>query len=69
MGHNKSSSKREVSNNTSLSQETWKISDKLSNHTPKGTKKKKQHPKSKLSVSKEIIKIKSEINEIETKTQ
>jgi len=68
MGHNKSSSKREVYNDTSLSQETWRISDKLSNHTPKETKKRK-HPKPKISISKEIIKIESEINEIETKTQ
>ena len=68
MGNNKCSSKREVYNDTSLSQETWKISDKLSHHTPKGTEK-RECSKPKVRISKEIIKIKSEINEIETKTQ
>ena len=37
MGCSESSSKREVYNNTILSQETRKISKKQSNHTPKGT--------------------------------
>ena len=39
MGFGKSSSKRKVYNDTSPSQETRKISNKLSNFTPKGTKK------------------------------
>ena len=39
MGFGKSSSKRKVYSDTSLPQETRKISNKWSNFTPKGTKK------------------------------
>ena len=38
MGCSKSSSKREIQSNTSLPQETRKISNKQSNLTPKGTR-------------------------------
>ena len=38
MGFSKSSSKREVYSNTSLPEETRKISNKQSNLTPKGTR-------------------------------
>ena len=38
MGCSKSSSKREVYSNTSIPQETRKISNKQSNLTPKGTR-------------------------------
>ena len=60
-----SSSKREVYSNTSLPQETRKISNKQSNLTPKGTEKEEQ-TKPKVSRRNEIIKIRAEINEIET---
>ena len=39
MGYSKSSSKREVYNNTNLPQETRKISNKQPNLKPKGTRK------------------------------
>ena len=39
MGHRKSSSKREVYSNTSLFQETRKISNKQHNRTHKGARK------------------------------
>ena len=64
MGCNKSSSKREVYRDKSLSQKTTKISNNqtlcLNNY------KKKQNPK--LVKRKEVIKIREEINETETKT-
>ena len=40
MGHRESSPKREIHSNTGLSPEIRKISNKQSNLTPKGTKKK-----------------------------
>ena len=61
-----SSSKREVDSYTSLPKETRKISSKQSNVTPKGTRERKQ-TKPTVSSRKEIIKIRAEINEIETK--
>ena len=66
MGCSKSSSKREVYSYTSLPQEKRKISNKQSNLTPKGTRVRKTN-KPKVSRRKEIIKIRAEINEIETK--
>ena len=66
MGCSKNNSKREVYSNTSLPQETRKISNKQSNITPKGTREEEQ-TKYKVSRRKEIIKIRAEINEIETK--
>ena len=39
VGYSKSSSKKEVYSNTSLPQETRKISNKQPNLTPKGTRK------------------------------
>ena len=70
MGCSKSSSKREVYSNTLLPQETRNISNKQPNLTPKAirerkTKQNKKNPK--LSRRKEIIKIRSEINEKEMK--
>ena len=62
MGCGKSSSKREVYSYTSLPQETRKISNKQSNLTPKELEKEEQR-KPKVSRRKEIIKIRSEINE------
>ena len=47
-------------------QKVREISNKPFNLIPKGTKKRK-HPKPKISISKEIIKIESEINEIDSK--
>ena len=66
MGCSKSSSKREVYSNTILPQETGKISNKQSNLTPKELEKEEQ-TKPKVSRRKEIIKIRSEINEKEMK--
>ena len=64
MGCSKSTSKREVYSNTSLPLETRKISNKQFNFTPEGTR---QRTKPKVSRRKEIINIRAEINEIETK--
>ena len=66
MGCNKSSSKREVYSNTILPQETRNISNKQSNLHLKEPEKEDQ-TKPKVSRRKEI-KIRAEINEIETKT-
>ena len=65
MGCSKSSSKREVYSNTSLSQETRKISNNLTLCLKEPEKEEKTKPK--VSRRKEIIKIRAEINEIETK--
>ena len=62
------SSKREVYSNTILPQETRNISNKQPNFTPKAIRErrtKKKNPK--VSRKKEIIKIRSEINENEMK--
>ena len=64
MGCSKSSSKRTVYSNTSLSQEKRETSNNL---TLKVVKNEKQ-TKPKVSRRKEIIKIRAKINEIETKT-
>ena len=62
MGCIKSSSKREVYSNTILPQETRKISNKQAKLTPKAIRERtKKTPK--VSRRKEIIKIRSEINE------
>ena len=65
MGHSKSSSKREVYSYTSLPQETRKISNNLTLHLKELEKEEQRKPK--VSRRKEIIKIRAEINEIETK--
>ena len=66
MGFNKSSAKREVYSNTSLPQETRKTWNRQPNFTPKATRKEeKKNPK--VSRRKEIIKIRTEINEKEMK--
>ena len=64
MGSIKNSSKRKVYSNTSLPQDTRKISNKQPNLTPIATSRKRTKPK--ISRRKEIIKIRAEINEIET---
>ena len=64
MGCSKSSSKREVYSNTILPQETRNISNKQTNLTPK-TMRERRTKKPKVSRRKEIIKIRSEINEKE----
>ena len=66
MGHSKSSSKREVYSDTSLPQETRKISNKKPNRMPKATRERRK-TKPKVSRRKEIIKVRAEINEIEMK--
>ena len=65
MGCSKSCSKRVVYSNTVLPQETRKISNNLNLHL-KQLEKEKQ-TKSKVSRRKEIIKVRAEINEMETK--
>ena len=68
MGYSKSSSKREIYSNTILLQETRKISNEQPNLTTKGTRKRRIN-EPKVSRRREIIKIRGEINEIETKKQ
>ena len=66
MGFSKSSSKREVHSNTSPPQETRKIQiNNLTLHLKQLEKEKQTKPK--VGRRKEIIKIRTEINEIETK--
>ena len=65
MGCNKSSSKREVYSNTSLPYETGNISNKQPNLAPKAITERTKNPK--VSRRKEIIQIRSEINEKEIK--
>ena len=66
MGRSKSSSKREVYSNTILPQETRKISNKQPNLTPKAIRERRtKNPK--LSRRKEIIKMRSDINDKEMK--
>lgn len=66
MGHSRSIFLREVCSNIGLHLETRKISNKESNIIPKGTIKRKAKPK--VSRRKEIIKIRAEISEIDSKT-
>ena len=66
MGRSKSSAKREVYSNTSLPQEIGNISNKQPNLAPKAIR--ERRPKiPKASRRKEIINIRSEINEKEMK--
>ena len=67
MGCSKSSSKREVYSNTTLPQETRNISNKQPNLTPKAIRERRTKKNPKVSRRKEIIKIRSEINEKEMK--
>ena len=62
MGCSKSSSKREVSSDTILPQETGKTSNRQPNFTPKTTGKTRTPPPQ-INRRKEIIKIQAEINE------
>ena len=66
MGSSKSSSKREVYSNTILLQETRKISNKQPTLTPKAIRERRTK-KPKVRRRKEIIKMRSEINEKEMK--
>ena len=66
MGGSKSSSKKEVYRNTILPQETRKISNKQPNLTPKAIRDRRTK-NANVSRRKEIIKIRSEINEKEMK--
>ena len=65
MGRSKNISKREIYSNTFLPQETRKISDSLTLQLKELEKEEQTKPK--VSRRKEIIKISTEINEIETK--
>ena len=68
MGCSNSSFKREVYSNIILPQETRKTSNRQPNFTPKTTGKRTTTTKnSKINRRKEIIKIRAEINEKETK--
>ena len=64
MGGSKSSFKSEVYSNKCLHWETRKISNKQSNSTLPGTRKRRRKPK--VSSKKEITVIRAEINEMET---
>ena len=64
MGCSKSSSKREVYSYKSLTQETSQINN-LTLHLKELEKEEQKNPK--VSRRKEVIKIRTEINEIETK--
>ena len=65
MGFSKSNSKRKVYNNTILPQETRKkISSKQPNLTPKTTRERRTNKTWAVSRRKEIIKMRTEINEI-----
>ena len=66
MGCSKTSSKREVYSNTILPQETRNISNKQPNLIPKGIRERRTK-KPKVSRRKEIIKLRSKINEKEMK--
>ena len=66
MGCSKSSSKREVDSNTILPQERRNISNKQLNLTPKAIRERRTK-KTQVSRRKEVIKIRSEINEKEMK--
>ena len=65
MGLSKICSKRKVYSNTSPPQETRKGSNKQANFISKAARERKRRHK--VSRRKEIIKIRAEINEIETK--
>ena len=65
VGHSESNSKRETHSITGLSQKARKSSNKESKFTLKGTWKRITKPKG--SRKKEIIKIRAEINKIESK--
>ena len=65
MGCSKSGSKREVYSYTSLPKETRKITNNISLHLKEVEKEEQKTPK--VSRRKEIIKIRAEINQIETK--
>ena len=65
MGFNKSSAKRKIHSNTSLPQETREKSNNLTQHLTKLEKEEMKNPR--VSRRKEIIKIRAEINEKETK--
>ena len=67
MGCSKSSSKGEVYSYTILPQDTRNISNKQPNLTPKAVRERRKKKKNKVSRRKEIIKIRSEINEKERK--
>ena len=64
MGRSTSSSKREVYSNTIPPEQTRNISNNLTLHLKE--REKEEQTKPKVSRRKEIIKIRAEINEIET---
>ena len=66
MGCSESISKREVYRNKTLPQGTRQISNEQPKLTPKAVEKEGQ-TKAKYSRRKEIVKIRAEVNEIETK--
>ena len=66
LGHRESSPKREIHNNTGLTQETRESSNKQFNLTLKKNRKRTVN-KVKVNRRKELIKIRVEINEIESR--
>ena len=68
LGWCKSSPKRKVYSNTGLTQEAIKFSNKQPNPTPNGARKRTTN-ETKDSRRKEIIKIRAEMNDIETTKQ
>ena len=66
MGHSKSTTKREIHSITGLAQEARKNVDKQYNFTLKGIEK-EQQTKPKVSIRKEIIKIRAGIIKKESK--
>ena len=66
MGHRENNPKREICSITGLSQKPRKSSNKQSNSTPKELEKEPQ-TKPNVSRRKEIIKIRAELSDVETK--
>ena len=67
MGFSKICAKGKVHSNRSLLQETREKLNKLPSFTPKANRKKNEVKNTRVSRRKEIIKIRAEINEKETK--
>ena len=67
MGHSKGCPEREVHSNTGLPEKDRNISNKQPNSTPKRTRE-QQQSQPRASRRKEIIKIRPQLNDIETKS-
>ena len=67
MGYSKSSPEGEIHRNTSIHSKTGKNSNTKDNLTPKGAREKKQQIDPTPSRRRELIKIRAELKEIETR--